>query len=217
MFNDLLDGVKYGNVNPGNINPFQCIPLTINITTSKYRVKRLIHLYNSDTATSDCTTALAIGSDTPNMFALTGSLFHHVTTYFCKNKYLRKALSQFPVWYGIIDGDDRNKAVLHLLSNNPAWASYKWFVTILRGGHSMDRYVQLARFSNHRPISSLDTKMTFYNEVINLRHEYERLCTHNKKPTNFEVAKEYFETGTTNRTMTMMSSISVRLPRKLIN
>lgn len=48
-----------------------------------------------------------------------------------------------------MEGFCTNLAVCGLVENKKSWKNYSCFVTVLAGGHSGDRYRQLARFQNH--------------------------------------------------------------------
>lgn len=214
LFEDLLSGATYLS-----INPYQCIPFTKIREISKSGVERLVNLYTNTSASDTFSPCLGLGSDTPIVVPLVGSLQHYVREYF-DTKYGSEQsieyISRFDIWFGIIDGHHSNEAVCHLKSTDPSWSNFMWFVTILKGGYSVDRYKQLARFQNHRHNEKFYVSMTFYDELINLRNEYERLRLLKSKPTNVEVAKAYFGSNVSNRTMTMLSSTAIRLPLSVI-
>lgn len=212
LYSDMFDGATYGRV-----DPFSCIAFTKIRTISNSGVERLVSLFDNQDSRIDDTPAvgLAAGSDTPIVVPLVGSLFnyvisHLISTGMSADQALEKS-KQHPVWHGIVDGLQSNTAVRWLIINRLRWKKFKWFVTILKGGFPVDRYRQLARFQNHRHSPKYNVSLTFYDELFNLKSEYERLKLETPNPTNAQVARTYFGTTTASRTMTMMASLAIRL------
>lgn len=217
LFADLFSGATYEHV-----DPHACIPFTKIRQMSPSGVQRLICLFDNTGPQPQgvITTGLAHGSATPILIKLEGSLSSSIYTHFKEEGFygddLDAAVNKRDVWYGIIDGYHSNLAVRWLTENKPHWKHYSWFVTVLRGGNSVERYKQLARFQNHRHSPRYNIRMTFYDELSNLRSEFNRLSSSGSKPSNLSVAQSYFGTTETSRTMTMLASTAVRLPMAVI-
>lgn len=75
----------------------------------------------------------------------------------------------------------------------------------------------MARAQNSRHTPRFYIEFTFFDELSNLRLEYEFLKRFKENPTNAEVARKYFGEENVNRTMTILTSLAVRLPRNLID
>lgn len=54
----------------------------------------------------------------------------------------------------------------------------------------------------------------FYDEISNIRKDYDRIRLTKDNPTNAEVDKAYYGTKVTNRTMPMMASTATRVMQK---
>lgn len=217
LFNDLFLEAKYTTV-----DPHSCIPFVKIRQTSKSGVQRLIYLFDHTRSQPEGfhSTGLALGSGTPIVVSLDGALQCHVYDYFrdegLEGDELDAAVAKRAVWFGIIDGEHSNLAVRWLVENNESWKNYSWFVTLLSGGHSVDRYRQLSRFQNHRHSPRYNIRLTLFDELNNLKSEYSRLALGDRKPSNTAVAQSYFGTVNVSRTMTMLASTAVRLPKPVI-
>lgn len=218
LFDDMFVHAVYER-----INPFSCIPFANIRSISQSGLTRLISLLDTDQQhCDDCPqTGIAIGSDTPIVVPLNGSLRHLVYRYFreqgLSEDRVNEEVSKHTRWFGIIDGNHRNQAVRWLVLNKAPWSGFNWMVTILKSGFTMERYRQLARFQNHRQSPRYYIQVTIFDELSNLRSEYNRLCSEQTKPSHALVARTYFGTQSTTRTMTMMASLAVRLDQRVLD
>ncbi len=220
-FKPLFDELFDGSVN-AKIDPFCCIPFANVRNKSINAVQRLVSLFDSkyDQGDQSISTGLALGSDVPIVVPFSGSLLHHVRDYFSERGHSKSEVdsivARYPVWYGIIDGYHHNLAVRWLKENDSRWSNFLWYVTIIKGCHGIQTYRQLARFQNHRHNPKFYFEMTLFDELNNLRMEYDRLCKDKKKVTNMDVARSYFGSSTVNRTLSMMASTAIRLPMSVL-
>lgn len=217
LFRDLFVGATYEYV-----DPFACIPFTKIRDTSDAGVKKLIDLFDRKAAeaTDHDAPGFAFGTDTPCIVPLSGTLSHHVYSYFqdlgCSDCDVQEKVNGRAEWFGIVDGLHSNKAMRWMLTNREDWKNISWFVTKLKGGFPVERYRQLARFQNHRHSPKYYVSLTFYDEVYNLRTEYNRLSAQSQAVSNVSVARTYFGQEQVSRTMTMLASTAVRLPQRTI-
>lgn len=85
-------------------------------------------------------------------------------------------------WYGIIDGCHSHEALKELRVELPhEWCKLKWYVTMVKGGHSLEKYRQLACMQNERKDSNYYIETTHYDLLRGLRIEYDRLQAKNNK------------------------------------
>lgn len=157
-----------------------------------------------------------MGTDTSIVVPLLGSLLCFVRQNFVdkglSEDNIQTAITQFETWYWIVDGDHAKEAVRWLVTNGQAWKSYKWFVTVLKGGFGVDRYRQLARFNNHHHNKNFYIEIELFDELKNLREEHGRLSKLTNQPTNVQVAKAYFGSEAESSTTTICAPFSARLP-----
>ena len=168
-----------------------------------------------------CSTGLAFGTDTPIVVRLTGDLEYLVVEHFKGQgqspEEIKVSLSMHDSWYGIIDGAHSNEAIKKLCTDYVEWHGFKWLVTILKGGQSLDRYRQLSRAQNSRHSSRFYIELTLFDELNNLRMEYENLLRMQSKPSHIQVARTYFGTEEVSNSRKFLASMAVRLPRTTIN
>lgn len=161
-----------------------------------------------------------MGTATPIVVPLVGRLQHLVVDHFKKQGLtgteIEAAISKHDTWYGIIDGAHYNIAVRNLIQTKATWKNFKWFVTVLNGEFLLEMYRKLARAQNERHSDRYYIEMTFYDELSNLREEFESLVRLQKKPTHTEVARQYFGSETVSRTKIVVASMSVRLSKETI-
>lgn len=125
-------------------------------------------------------TGLALETGTPIVVKLDGSLHSYVYEYFKDNDLIRDELeaggNRRDKFYEIFYGKHSKLAARWLVVNKVSWKIHSWFVTVLPGGHSVDRYRQLARFENHRHLPSYNIRLPFYDELNYLmKTEFESL------------------------------------------
>ncbi len=217
LFQELFDGARYDR-----INPFSCIRLTKIRPVTSGGVKRLKSLFLEDNTTSDdvCGTGLTFGTNSPIVVELSGAFQQHLVERFKEQQLnedqILEAINRFDKWYGIIDGAHANEAVKQLSSTSPSWKGFEWFVTVLAGGHPLERYRQLARAQNSRHSLRHYVEFTLYDELYNLRLEYENLLRLQKKPTQIHVARAYFGSNFVSSTRKYMASMALRLSSETI-
>lgn len=78
-------------------------------------------------------------------------------------------------WYSIVDGSHSNEAAKKLCTNLNEWKGLQWFVSILNGGHNLEKYSQLSRAQKARHSPRYYVELTFFDELKNLRLELEHL------------------------------------------
>lgn len=86
----------------------------------------------------------------PIVVELTGSLLKYLHLHF---KFLGISKTDEKIniqsrekLYGTIDGLHVYYAIHRLQSSDERWEGFLWFVFLVKGGQSMERYTQLARF-----------------------------------------------------------------------
>ncbi len=220
-FRPLFDGLFEGSVNK-KIDPFCCIPFANIRDVSQSGVQRLISLFDDTYNHKDDTpsTGLALGSDIPIVVELNGALLSCVQKYFVdqgkSGEEINELLHRHKHWYGIVDGMHHNMAVRWLKRNKKQWESFLWYVTIVKGGHSVHEYEKLARFQNHRHSPKYYVEVTLYDQLKNLRKDYDRMRLLKQSVSQRTVAQSYFGFNGVNRTMTMLASVAIRLPEQVI-
>ena len=152
---------------------------------------------------------------------LSGALEYLIAEHFkqegLNDSEIEEVISRHDRWYGIIDGGHSNEAVKHLCVNLEEWKNFKWFVTILSGGHSLERYRQLSRAQNSRHSPRFYVELTFFDELNNLRIEYDNLIRLQSKPSHVQVARKYFGTENVSNTRKFLASMAIRLPQCTLN
>lgn len=149
LFNKLFLGEQYQNV-----DPYSCISFANIRGTSDSGVKLLIFLLEKTSAEPDVvhSTKRPLGSGTPLVNKLVGSLHSHLYEYFkdkaFDGKELEISVNMRELWYGIIDVEHSNVLVRWMVENKISWKNLSWFVTVLEGWHSVHSYRQLDRFQN---------------------------------------------------------------------
>ncbi len=218
LYEDLFENARYER-----INPFACIRIVNIRPINAGGVMRLISLFSKGYKHVDdiCPTGLAFGTDTPLVVELTGDLKFLLVDHFKEqgksDDEIEEAISTHDSWYGIIDGAHSNEAIKKLCNDKPEWKGFKWLVTVLRGGYSLDRYRQLARAQNSRHSPRFYVELTFFDEINNLRLEYDYLVRCQSKPSQIQVARSYFGTEDVSNTRKFLASMAVRLPKRVIN
>ena len=100
--------------------------------------------------------------------------------------------------------------------NESRWHSFMWYVTVIKGFHGIESYRQLSRFQNHRHNPKFYVELTVFDQLYNLRQEYDRLCKEKNTVSNLDAARAYFDSIFVNRTLTMLASTAIRLPITVI-
>ncbi len=220
-FTDVMTGAVYQFV-----DPLACVPITKIRGLSESGVKRLMAVL--DVRLSQLNDVMSIGvslgTDTPILVKLTGTLMEFVEKHFrdeglTKNEISLKIKGR-KEWFGIIDGRHVHSAIITLINTYERWKSFRWFVTVLKGGNSMERYKQLARWQNERKKPVFHVESTFFDKISNIRAEYERLKLLHRSVTGVDVARAFC--GSTSlldkqlRTLTQTATTVMRLPRSVI-
>ena len=218
LFADMFEGAQYRR-----INPFACIRIVKIRPITNGGVMRLMALFSRGYNHPDdlCSVGLSFGTDTPMVVELTGDLSYLLDDHF-KNEGLspqqiEEAISAHDKWYGIIDGGHSNEAVKKLSTMDPRWKGFEWLVTVLNGGHSLNRYRQLARAQNSRHSPRFYVQMTFFDQINNLRLEYDNLTRLQMKPSQIQLARTYFGTTEVSNTRKHLASMAVRLPKRTLD
>ncbi len=224
-FKPLFEEMFHGSVNK-MVDPTACIRFANVRVPLPSGVARFVFNFDSeqDKGNDILTSGYIVGSKMSVVVPLTGTLFsfvlnHFKETYQLDDSQARKAASVHDTWYGIVDGGYTNAAIRKLRETNPKWAGFMWFVCVLKGGFSVERYRQLARYQNYLQSPKYYVQWTLFDELYNLRKEFQNLCLQKAKPTHAEVAREYFgsKVHEINRSMTMLSSTAIRLSKDVIN
>ena len=217
LFEQLFENATYDR-----INPFACIRIVQISPIISSGVLKLKALFRKGYSHTDdiCSTGIVMGTDTPIVVPLVDRLQHLVADHFKKRGMtggeIETAVSRHDTWYGIIDGGHSNEAIRELVNTEPGWQNFKWFVTVFHGEHPMESYRKLARAQNTRHSERYYVEMTFYDELSNLRAEYESLLSSQIKPSHTEVARQYFGDENVSRTKIFLASMAIRLPQRTI-
>lgn len=218
LFDDMFVDSKHIKVNPDARVPYTRIRPPV-----KSGIQRLMHLFdhNQLDGSKKLLPGITMGSDCAIVVPLLDSEHIYVRTYL-KDKNMTSAeiddtIIQHSQWYGIVDGCQSNEAIRVLAKKKIEWASFQWIVLCIKRGEPIERYKQLARACNAKHDRQLFVEMTLYDELYNLRLEFEMMILEQRKPTDTEVAMAYFGTSNVTRTMTLKSSTAIRLPRVVID
>ncbi len=220
-FRPLFDKLFEGSVNQ-KVDPFCCIPFANIREVTESGVQRLMSLFDDRYEHVDQTpsSGLALGSDIPIVVKMEGSLMNYVHKYLADQGKSKEEVKSIIVshehWYGIVDGLHHNCAVRRLKESNERWESVLWYVTVIRGGNTLEEYERLARFQNHRHSEKYFIEVTFYDQLHNLKKDFERLQSVKRSVTQKEVAQSYFGFKHVNRTMTMLASVAIRLSSEVV-
>ncbi len=205
-----------------------CIPFTYIRPLCSSGVRRLISSFlgseNTELAEDDTayqSSGFALGSDIPMVVPLTGSLAIYVHEHFKKEGLtgdeLRERIKSRPVWHGIVDGLHSHSALVFIKNNHRSWNQFRWYVKILNGGFSIDKYRQLARVQNGRHHPHFYIELTLFDVLYNLRLEHERLKCENKKSGGSETAQAYDGAQhAKNSTLQQKANVSIRLPMSVL-
>lgn len=176
LFEYLFDGAKYEYV-----DLFCCIPFKNIWTTTQYGVIKSFHIYDWTSTINDSghSIGLELGTDTPMVLPLIGSLEHFLYEHLKKSclsgDELTEKFNSRPKWIRIVNGMHSNLDIRLLITNRPTFKYVTWFVSVIRGGFSTDKYMQLSRFQNHHHSPKYNIPLTFYDKFNNLRSAYDRL------------------------------------------
>ncbi len=219
-FKDVMDGSKYVWVDPND-----CIPFTRTRPISESGVKRLMALFDGSYSGSSISGGgIACGTDTPIIVELCGTLQTYIYDYFRDQGHsesvVKERVASRRVWYGIIDGEHSYLAIKRLIETIPRWSGYTWFVTLVKSGHSIEKYRQLARIQNERHDGRYYIQYTFFDIISNMRSEFERLSQIRRRVTGQDVADAYCGYHVTSKktsTLVQMANTVMRLPTAVIN
>ena len=203
------------------VDPSACVPWIKIRPISNSGVHRLMQIFKGGDEVDNKAqlSGIAVGTDCATVIILSDDQMHLVHAYLkeegLSEKEIQEKVNEHPVWYGIIDGCHSHCALKRLKSSDMKWASFRWTVMVLSGNHPIERYRQYARAMNARHDKSFYVELTLYDELNNLRQEYESMCIQST-PTQADVARAYFGSPSVTKTMTIKSSLAIRLSRELI-
>lgn len=176
------------------VDPTACVPLTRIRKISQSGVDRLKSIFT--------TTGFTSGSDLAIVMPLTGAHRHHLSSHFqslgLSSDEVKEKIDSRTEWFGIVDGFHRYTAIMQLTRDEDEqvrkeWETFKWPVTMLKGGFQLLTLRQLARSQNEKHSDAFYVEPTFYDVLSGLREEYDRLQGEKsaKKITISEVAAAY--------------------------
>ncbi len=177
------------------IDPLSCIPLTKIRILSRCGVLKLKRLMGGEK--DDDQPGIFASTDTPIVVPLMGSMAHFIHEHFesvgFSTDEIVDKLKERETWYGIIDGMHRHKAITELMEERAnEWSDFKWYVTILEGGHSLHEYRQLARLQNMKHSDEYYIKPTLYDIFKGLKEEETKLRKERgKEPSGPEIARAF--------------------------
>lgn len=113
-------------------------------------------------------TGYAIGTGTPLVVALIGSIQNYVHAHFIsgglsEDDNARKVQEQ-SVWYGAVDDNHSNKAFCHPITENCEWENESCFVTDLKWGSQVERYCQRSHFQNNKQSANYYVSLTMFEK-----------------------------------------------------
>ena len=236
LFADIMEGSTNSRVDPRS-----CIPLTSIRQISRSGVLRLKSIFSGGSTVSsgkrdgmpieNIGDGFVAGSDNAIVVELTGGLKRHVLDFFrsklgsdgepiSESQAAEKAEDR-SVWYGVVDGMHRMTAIRELIDEDPEhWESFLWPVTILKGGHSLQTLKQLGRHQNKKHDASFYIESTFYDTLVGLRDEADRLKTmsNGRAPSAKQIASAYDGcTHLKDNTIRQAATTAVRLPLSVIH
>lgn len=144
---------------------------------------------------------------------------------FCKRYFKENGYSQHDIGqktkivsslYGIIEGQHSIDAFKCLIGNRQARNNIFWFVTVLSGGSTHEKYRQLTRFQKHKRSPKYHILLSFIEELNNHRKDHKIISISCSNPSHEIVQKFYFGQYKVSKTMTVISSVTVRLPPNII-
>ncbi len=206
------------------IDPNCCVPFAMTRPIVMSGVRRLMALFDAHFDGNSITEGgISCGTDTPILVELTGTLKTYVYNHFqmkgLSEANVKERVQSRDVWYGIIDGEHSHSAIMQLMESHTRWQGYEWFVTIVNGGHSVEKYRQLARMQNERHDNKFYIEYTFFDIISNMRTEYERLCQIHKRVSGQDVANAYVGYSITSKkvsTLVQTANTIMRLPSSVI-
>ncbi len=205
-----------------------CIPFTKIRSLSSSGVRRLISSFlgskpKDEPSDDDIyhTSGLALGTDIPMVVKLTGELEHFVYDHFrsqgLEGNDLEDRIESRKCWYGIVDGLHSHAALTFIKSSYKKWHNFEWYVKILNGGYSLEKYRQLARVQNARHHPHFYVELTLFDILYNLRLEHENLKREQKRCGGSETANAYDGVQhAKSSTLQQKANICIRLPLSVL-
>ena len=200
QFEDLMENARYTK-----IDVHSCVPFTRVRKKSTSGVARLMQIFdgeyqkgpstnsNLEADTAGC--GISLGSGTPIVVELRGTMLHFVFEFFQSQGFpeqeVKMKVESRDVCYGIVDGEHSHDALVKLMALYDRWRGFQWFVTVLQGGKPLDRYKQLAITNNAKHDCKYYIEMTFYDRIANMKEEQNRLHSEGRPANGTEVAKVY--------------------------
>ncbi len=206
------------------IDPHACIPFTRTRTIVPSGVRRLMSLFDGQLMGQSINGGgITCGSDTAIVVHLNGTMLKYVYDHFKEQNLsedeVKQRVEARSCWYGIVDGEHSHMAIIKLIDTYERWVGYKWHVTVLKSGKSMERYKQLARCQNERHENRYYVEVTFFDMISNMRYEYERLSMSQKRVTGQHVVDAYLGYSMTSKktsTLIQTANTVIRLTKSVI-
>ncbi len=221
LFSDLIVGSTDQHVDLES-----CIPYTEIRPLSSSGVRRLICLFLGTEQPHDDdekygSTGFCLGTDLPMVVELQGSMISIVSDFFKKegltDSQIETRVKSRSKWFGIVDGLHSHAALSYIKEKYQSWERFKWYVKVLNGGFTLQKYCQLARVQNGRHNPSFYVELTLFDVLYNLRLEHERLKRENKKCGGSETAEAYDGAlHARSSTLQQKANICIRLPMNVL-
>lgn len=169
-FDDVISGSCNVEMDPDARIPFSKI---WNISESG--VHRLMAPFGGD---NDSTyvfngAGITLGSHILVFMKLSGSykqfLYTHFKAFSSTEMEIKQRIDIRTKWYGTINGLHSHESIKILRTKHERRCGYICFICLVNGGHSLDRYRQLARFQNVIHDASFYIYCTFYDLTSNLK------------------------------------------------
>lgn len=131
---------------------------------------------------------------------------------------------RYPLWNGIIDGDQRHGAICETkveLTFPCKWGSFMWRIIVVHTKSSIGEYTQLARVHNEHLRNAYTYEWTVFNLRRGLHSDNEKIYEQKRKKSrsdrgtkvNHKLVLETFDGGdhTANTSVTQTGSVAFRL------
>lgn len=224
MFSDIMIGAVFVSIIPA-----ACVSLvTVRIVT-KTAVQRVMASFNYEVvgnevhqlggmvSGTDAAVVVPIPADDKNMVRRI-----LLAEYELFEEQVDQRLKATDKCYGIVEGNIRHKALLHLMENDPnKWGRFSWQVMCLRQIFPLPALRQFARAQNMRHRSSYYVEMVLSDFFTGLHDEYERLKAQKNgtSTTVAEVSNAFIAAvhDKSDSTIRQYASTVKRIPRPVID
>ena len=144
-------------------------------------------------------------------------MYHHVQEHFeslgVSSSEVEVKIKERDLWYGIVDGMHRHRAIMELMEErSEEWGDFKWYVTILNGGHSLHAHKQLARVQNLKNSDDFYIKPTLYDLFKGLKVEEVKLRSERGRDPSGPTISNAFE-GSTFYSMSSLTQAATTVKR----